>query len=76
MLSGLFDYKSDQNTKVPNGYFCISFQVIYNFSAFGSTYFCVSFSHERKSEMIERKFKTQNPNLNLLHPRPSDGPDI
>ena len=24
---------------------------------------CISFSGERKSERIERKFKTQNPNL-------------
>ena len=34
----------------------------FNCSAFGCSYFCVSFSHKRKSERIERKFKTQNPN--------------
>ena len=27
---------------------------------FGSSYFCFTFSHERKSERIKRKFKTQN----------------
>ena len=43
----------------------ISLQVVNNCSAFGSTYFCVSFSRERKSERIERKFKTQNPNCSL-----------
>ena len=47
------------NYQLPNGYFCI--QVIYNCPAFGSSYFCVSFSQERKSKRIERKFKTQNP---------------
>ena len=31
--------------------------------AFGCSHFSVSVSHERKSERIERKFKTQNPNL-------------
>ena len=53
------------NCQVPNGYsyFCICLQVVYICSAFGTTYFCVSFSCERKSEMIERKFKTQNPIL-------------
>ena len=51
------------NCQVPNGYSCISLQVIYNCSAFGSSYFWVSFSRERKSERIDRKFKTQNPNL-------------
>ena len=30
-------------------------------SAFGASHFWVSFSHGRKSERIERKFKTQNP---------------
>ena len=54
-------YEIDENTKCqePNGYFCASLRVIYNCSAFGSSYFCVSFSGERKSEGIERKFKTQ-----------------
>ena len=28
---------------------------------------CVRFSRERKSERIERKFKTQNPNHRLTH---------
>ena len=32
-----------------------------NCSAFGASHFWVSFSHGRKSERIERKFKTQNP---------------
>ena len=29
--------------------------------SFGASHFCVSFSHGRKSERFERKFKTQNP---------------
>ena len=29
-------------------------------------FFCVSFSHERKFERIERKLKTQNPNLDEI----------
>ena len=33
-----------------------------NCSAFGSNYFCVSFSHERKSERIERKPKNTKSN--------------
>ena len=32
-------------------------------SAFGCSYFWVSFFHKKKSERIERKFKTQNPIL-------------
>ena len=40
-------------------YFCLSLQLVYNCSAFGAN-FCVSFSRERRSERIERKFKTQN----------------
>ena len=50
---------------MPNGYFCISSQVIYNCSAFGSSDFCVSFSRERKSERNERKLERQNPNRSL-----------
>ena len=46
--------------------YCISWQVIYNFSAFVSSYFRVSFSRERKTKRIERKFKTQNPNLGVF----------
>jgi hypothetical protein len=34
---------------------CISLQVIYNCSAFGTSYFCVSFFREGKSESIEKK---------------------
>ena len=49
-----------QDFQVPIGYFCISLQVLYNS---GSCYICVSVSLERKSERIERKFKTQNPIL-------------
>ena len=45
------------NYQVPNGYFGISLQVIYDCSSFVSWYFCVSFSRER------RKIKAQNPNL-------------
>ena len=48
-----------------NGYFCKSSKIIYNFSAFDSSDFCVRFSllRGRKSERIETKFKTQNLNL-------------
>ena len=58
--------KIDQNTnfaklQMPDCYFCTSLQVVYNCSGFGCSYFCVTFSHERNSELIERKFKTQNP---------------
>ena len=53
------------NCQVPNGYFCLSLQVVYNCSAFVSIYFCCSFSRERKSERIERKFQTENPNLSV-----------
>ena len=28
--------------------------------------FCAIFSHEKKSERIERKFETQNPNLRVF----------
>ena len=35
----------------------------YNCSAFGSNQLCAIFSRETKYESIERKFKTQNPNL-------------
>ena len=45
------------------GYFCTDLKVIYYCKAFGSRYLCISFSHERKFERIERKFKTQNPTL-------------
>ena len=31
---------------MPNDYFCTSLQDIYNSSAFDSSYFCVTFSHE------------------------------
>ena len=41
----------------------MNLQVLYNCSAFSCSYFCVSFSRQRKSERTERKFKTQNPNL-------------
>ena len=51
------------NCQEPNAFFCIILQIINNCSAFGTTYFWVSFSRERKSERIERKFKAQNPNL-------------
>ena len=47
------------------GYFLTNVKVIYYYKAFGSRYFCISFSHERKSERIERKFKTQNPALRI-----------
>ena len=42
----------------------LAVQVIYDCSSFVSWYFCVRFSHEGKCERIERKFKTQNSNLN------------
>ena len=46
---------------VPNGYFGSYLLLCL---AFGRSQFSVvSFSHNRKSERIERKFKTQNPNL-------------
>ena len=51
------------NYQVPNGYFSISLQLIYDCSLFVYRYFCVSFSCERKCKRIERKSKTQNPNL-------------
>ena len=41
------------NCQLQNGFFV----KVYNYSAFGYIYFCVSFSHERKSERIERKLK-------------------
>ena len=34
--------------------------------AFGSSYFYVSFSRDKKTERIERKFKTQNSNPRQL----------
>ena len=37
--------------------------MLFTIAQFDSIYFCVSFSHERKPEGIERKFITQNPNL-------------
>ena len=46
--------------------YVLSLHVIYNCSAFGFSYFCISFSFERKSERIERNFKTQNPNLSIV----------
>ena len=61
----LFNFWTIKLTKtpiLPSGHFCTSLQFIYNCSAIDSCYFCISFSHERKSERIERKFKTQNPN--------------
>ena len=33
------------------------------YSAFGCSYFCVSFFHEKKSERIERRSKAQNPTI-------------
>ena len=39
-------------------FFFISLQVIYNCSAFGTSYFCVSFSFDGKFERIEGKIKT------------------
>ena len=48
---------------LPNGYFCISLQVVYNSSAFSSTIFESVSLVIGKPERIERKFKTQNPNL-------------
>ena len=39
------------------------YKLVTNCSAFGSSYFCANFSRERKSERIDRKFKTQNPIL-------------
>ena len=56
--------KINKNTNfalLSNGYFCTTLQVINNCSGFGSSYFCVSSSHERKFERMERKFRTQNP---------------
>ena len=48
---------------VPNGYF-LCFQVNWNLSAFGCSYFCVSFSHMRENlRGLIKKFKTQNPCL-------------
>ena len=41
-------------------YVICTIRPVYNCSAFGSSYLCVSFSLERKSERIERKLKTQN----------------
>ena len=46
--------------------FGVSLQVIYNYSALGCSYFCVSFYRERKLERFERKIKTQNPILSLI----------
>jgi hypothetical protein len=54
------------NYQVPNGYFDISFQVIYDCSSFGLLIFFVNFSRERKPERIERKIKAQNPNLEVI----------
>ena len=51
------------NSQGQKGYFRTNLQVIYYYNAFGSSYLCISFSHERKSERIERKLKTQNPCL-------------
>ena len=72
-LSNLKTFKSKMtktpifpNYQVPDGYFDISLQVIYDCSSFVSRYFFVSFSHERKCERIERKIKAQNPNLGLM----------
>ena len=67
--------KIDQSTnfaKLPcaKWLFLYKLQVIYNYSAFGCIYFCISFSHERKCERIERKYKTQNP---LLSPFSKSG---
>ena len=60
-----FNDKVDQTPIFPNfnDYFCISLQIIYNYSAFCSSNFCISFNQERKSERIDRKLKTQIPNL-------------
>ena len=54
------------NCQGSNTYFCINLRVIYNYSAFGSSYFYVSFSRDKKTERIERKFKTQNSNPRQL----------
>jgi hypothetical protein len=48
------------------GQFYCSRRSFANCSAFGSSHLCVSFSHERKSERIEKKFETQNPNPELV----------
>ena len=37
-----------------------------NCSAFKNCHSCINFSHERKSERIERKFETQNSNPELV----------
>ena len=60
--------ENDQNTsfaKLPSAKLLFLYEFksyIYNCSAFGFSYFFASFSPVRKSEIIERKFKTQNPN--------------
>ena len=57
--------KIDQNAihQVPNGYFCVSLQVIYNWLGFCSKYSYVWVALERKSKRIEIKFKPQNQSL-------------
>ena len=54
-----------ESTNLAKLLFLISLQVIYNCSTFGSNYFSVRFSHERKSEKINRNVKTHNPNLDF-----------
>ena len=46
-----------------------SLQIIYNCSVFESSYCCIRFSRERKSERIKKKFKIQNsiPSFVLLN---------
>ena len=54
----------DQNTnfaKLPNANWQVVYNYICTYSAFGCSYFCVSFFHEKKSERIERRSKAQNP---------------
>jgi hypothetical protein len=55
------------NCQGSNGYFCINLQVIYNCSSFGSSYFYVSFSRDKKSERIERNLKHKIQTLDNCH---------
>jgi hypothetical protein len=51
------------NFNLRNDYLFKSLQIIYNYSVFRSSNFCISFNQERKSERIDRKLITQIPNL-------------
>ena len=65
----LLNNEIDQKTnfaKFQMAIFGVSLQVIYNYSALGCSYFCVSFYRERKLERFERKIKTHNPILSLI----------